>query len=531
MDGAAGAVEPRLPGQKIAFYTLKLSISESQIIWSHRWGDIERNGEATLDLSARDQIDLMTELLHVLLDRAAAEQDGEYRKDVDGVLLRLTRHLGAHLHQVLFGNEDLRAALHAALKQTEPEDDSGGLVRIELNFLDRGRSHACWPWEYLCLPDTPQEPWAGKFLGMLARLALNRRVSNNSRSPLTGPPKLLLVVSRPTDEGPVDDAALLATLNSLKRDGKIILSTLVEPEPGAYLSRNIKPVATFSAFKYALGQGHDIVHFIGHGRVAFNQIERQIGGELGFVNADGRVHWVPEQELAEAFSQTNSVKLVFLQACESARATPRAHLSSVAMQLARKQIPAVIAMQAKIENAVANSFAAAFYGLLQHDVPIDWAVKEAREALSKFGDTQRLAFGLPVVYLSDYRGLSAPSPPSAQTPSNRRATEQPETVAIKPSLLDPSCPLCGFALDEKQRKKKRCPGCGLLMRCESCDLPFEQRDPRELYCGECGAQIDSPFARSAPVPATSLSAEVVSTDSTDPLAHALRDRYPVPQGS
>src|SRR5262249_38609588 len=137
--------------------------------------------------------------------------------------------------------------------------------------------------------------------------------------------------------------------------------------------------------------------------------ERRDIGQLAFVGPDGKPDWRDEAEFASGVGNGNpNLRLVFLQACETALADPRAKISGVAMRLAYKQVPAVIAMQAKVKNQVANTFAGTFYDALWHQVPIDYAVREGREAIRIMeGPSVRdkLAFGIPVVYLSSYLGL------------------------------------------------------------------------------------------------------------------------------
>ena len=100
------------------------------------------------------------------------------------------------------------------------------------------------------------------------------------------------------------------------------------------------------------------------------------------------------------------MKLAFLQACETASAAapdPYVSFSGVARQLAALGLPAVIAMQYRIKAELATAFADAFYdALITENKPVDMAVEAGRQAIGDVHDDRdRLAFGLPVVYLSD----------------------------------------------------------------------------------------------------------------------------------
>ena len=132
-----------------------------------------------------------------------------------------------------------------------------------------------------------------------------------------------------------------------------------------------------------------------------------MGGEDGAV-----VDWV--DNFASLACGSDALKLVFLQACESALADPHTPISAVAHDCADKGVPAVVAMQAKIENRAANEFACKFYETLAEEKPVDYAVKEGREALSELlkRREQSLAFGVPVLYLRSYGNLIGPNRPN-----------------------------------------------------------------------------------------------------------------------
>jgi hypothetical protein len=178
------------------------------------------------------------------------------------------------------------------------------------------------------------------------------------------------------------------------------------------------------------------------------------------------------------------LRLVFLQACESALADPRANISGVAMQLAHQNIPAVIAMQAKVQNGVANAFAAKVYSMLSRRLPIDLAVKAGREEIGNIqglSESQKLAFGVPVVYLSNYGGLFD------------RARD-----AVDPELLPPKCPCCLHPLNEAVRRDSICSRCQVTLRCKECERPLSDPDPLGCYCTKCGGRVPPRVSGPAP---------------------------------
>jgi hypothetical protein len=197
-----------------------------------------------------------------------------------------------------------------------------------------------------------------------------------------------------------------------------------------------------------------LVHFIGHGRHLSGH------GELAFSNPNGTPNWVPGQWFAERVYGVQSIKTVLLQACESAASDPYVAFSGVAATLADFGIPAVIGMQYRVALDAAEKFARAMYQALANDLPIDIAVKAGRSALSRMpNEWSRRCFGLPVLYLSQYKALT------------RRAT-----------TLRGQQQLTTKANGDPRATSGRCPNC----RAEFA--------PGDLYCGECSEALP-PYCR------------------------------------
>jgi hypothetical protein len=75
----------------------------------------------------------------------------------------------------------------------------------------------------------------------------------------------------------------------------------------------------------------------------------------------------------------------------------------VARTLVRKELPAVIAMQAPISDGAARTFAYEFYGALADDYPVDAALSEARKAIYRQGN--ELEWGIPVLFMRSADGM------------------------------------------------------------------------------------------------------------------------------
>jgi hypothetical protein len=154
--------------------------------------------------------------------------------------------------------------------------------------------------------------------------------------------------------------------------------------------------------------------------------------------------------------------------------------------LAARNIPAVVAMQAKVKNIVANTFATAFYKSLGEQKPIDRAVRAGREAIREGPDRVKLAFGVPVLYL--LRGHGPLIPTLAEAKRSKEPGPESTSQSAAPSLNVEMCPTCKYTLTARERTLAVCPECGLRLRCKKCKHPYDRPD-RQNFCGNCEAAV------------------------------------------
>ncbi len=157
-------------------------------------------------------------------------------------------------------------------------------------------------------------------------------------------------------------------------------------------------VATLDALQDALLDGPDVLHFTGHG--GFDEVA---GGFLVFDDGHGNPQMVDAEVLA-AYLRGSNVRLVILNACDSARSDPADSFAGVAPRLVQAGLPAVVAMQTYLPDPCAPVFAAACYRALADGQPVDTAVTAGRVAL--FGHAPMAAFwSIPVLYLAADDGI------------------------------------------------------------------------------------------------------------------------------
>ncbi len=149
---------------------------------------------------------------------------------------------------------------------------------------------------------------------------------------------------------------------------------------------------TLDALQDALYDGPELLHFIGHGGY-----DAAGGGFLWF-EEDGRPVRVDGEALA-ALLRGSSVRLVVLNACESARSDPSDTFAGVAPRLVQAGVPAVVAMQAALLDRAALRFSAAFYRAVAALAPVDAAVTAGRQALFA-REPEDPGWAAPVLFLS-----------------------------------------------------------------------------------------------------------------------------------
>jgi hypothetical protein len=465
---------------------LKLNVTSNDILWSLSNGVAQKDslipvdsGRVSFEISALDTstINLLIEQLQFLADIIRDFQiQEETRTDASTILSELVVVLGENLYKTLF-----RSKIHDVL--TKALQKKGlSLLRIELEF--ENKTLASWPWEYLY--GSREEYFMRGFLAERTELVLNRRLYPGVLTVKLNnpPPKVLLIVSRPLGPNKVKCDTVIKAVERLRDDGVIHLTELIEKEEKLAIGQQI---VTRENVRKTIGdfQPH-IIHFIGHGQCTDK------GGQIAFVKEGWEEHWISEEDFATLAGGSKDLKLVFLQACESALPNPYDNVLGMARQLAAKNIPAVVAMQYKVENEIANTFACNFYEALVDGQSVDLAVKAGRDAIKDDPEYQNHAFGLPVLYLSSYENMiqkRAAQKPKRTIPTRVSGSVVPGGNAL-PATEYISCPACKAS---NSPISKYCNKCGeRLMRfvlvCQFCKA--KQENPVEgIFCDKCGKRL------------------------------------------
>lgn len=287
--------------------------------------------------------------------------------------------VGQRLFDKLFADSALRAAWAEVRGQVRRR------VRLWID-VPVPELHAL-PWELLyedtlisADADTPfsryraaREPWGG---------AVEDR-----------PIRVLAVLSNPEDLE--DEPYNLPPLN-LDAERTALIEALSAMEAQNQIQLDFLPLpATLTQIEQALqsAPGYHILHYVGHG--AFNRRREQ--AMLYLQDAEGYTQIVPDEDFTAMLKrQSQPPRLVFLAACQSAKpSTTRGYLG-LGPKLVEAGVPAVVAMQDKIEIETARRLAQAFYGRLAEHGLVDCAMNEARSQLVTAG---RPDAAVPVLFM------------------------------------------------------------------------------------------------------------------------------------
>ncbi len=285
-------------------------------------------------------------------------------------------------------------------------------LRIRLRLKDVPEL-ACLPWEYL------YDPNDGSFLSHSSNTPIVRYMDMLKPIRALGvkpPLRILVMISSPTEEQRLDAAQeyekLKDSVGSLERRGAVVLERLEKATLADLQTRLTK-------------QDIHIFHFIGHG-----QYDEEVKeGFLIMEDEGGRGFPVSGELLATQLREHHPLRLAILNACEGARTSLTDAFGGTAQSLVGQRIPAVVAMQFKITDRAAITFASKFYQMIADYYPVDAALAQARLAIRSEGN--HLEWGTPALYMRSSDGHIF----ARESATMRRPTLPPTTF---PDTADPT---------------------------------------------------------------------------------------------
>lgn len=146
-------------------------------------------------------------------------------------------------------------------------------------------------------------------------------------------------------------------------------------------------------------QAWNVVHFIGHGEVSQEgTFKIRLSGD----EASDAEYWMEAETFSSLFYE-HPPRLVVLNCCLGAAASPVRTLSGLGPSLLKAGVPAVVAMRYEIPDRVALDFANTFYrDLLVGEQPgrVDLAITNVRRSLYRNQGEYARGFITPILYLA-----------------------------------------------------------------------------------------------------------------------------------
>ena len=325
-------------------------------------------------------------------------RDGAWNQELDKQI-----ELGQALADLLMPEPDVRQLYYRSLDWVSEHDDLGLRVRLRLP-----RELSPFPWEYMHVQRVGGERTARGFLARHPGVSIVRHeaLPIPARWFAAGQRQRVLVVMA-TPDG-------LDRLTYLPDEQRQIRSVLagvqaVEAEYVPDLSEVFGtgqiPSARLGQMLSALETQTDILHFSGHGAFAREPSAHfdilQGWGSIVLARENNQPLEVSADELV-GFVGHRGIRLVVLGACETAATDPLHAWSGVAVSLLAGEIPAVVAMQFKVDDKLTALFMGQFYKALAGGDPIDQAVFQGRQRMRLQmleEDSTAIDWVAPVLYL------------------------------------------------------------------------------------------------------------------------------------
>ncbi|MFI5792189.1 CHAT domain-containing protein [Streptomyces sp. NPDC051677] len=244
------------------------------------------------------------------------------------------------------------------------------------------------PWEYMI------DPAYDDYLALHVPVVRDLRLMNPiTPAPLDLPLRVLGISALPTDLPPLE------AQQEREQIAQILRQDSSEKVDFHWLSGD-----RWQDLRRALETGTwHVLHCVCHG--GFDEVGAE--GYIQLSGDDGSAMRLHARDFRRLVHSTSQLRLVMLNACESAVSGPENAFTSTAAALVTAGVPAVVAMQYEITDRAAFTFASSFYERIAEGVPVDRAVTSARDDVKVRLGT--LEWATPVLFLaSDTAQIFAP---------------------------------------------------------------------------------------------------------------------------
>lgn len=268
--------------------------------------------------------------------------------------ISMAEKLGAKLFNFAFGGT-IRDCFSQCRDRWEA-DNQGIRVRLDLTNVPE---LITYPWEFMWNADDGFLAW-NSYYPIIRYLPGNRPTRPLSLSIKGNEPlRMLVFVANPQRGFPLD----------IERERDHLQNALKETVDKGLLTIRWLDHASIERLEYEIINSRPhIIHYIGHGGVDEDQ-----GGYISLEGTSAPHEHLFGDQLAVMLRDCRSTQLVVLNTCRGAQIANGDPFSSIAMQLAKAQVPATIAMQYEISDSSAVLFSQFFYKYLA----MGWSIYEA----------------------------------------------------------------------------------------------------------------------------------------------------------
>lgn len=313
--------------------------------------------------------------------------------------------LGERLTDRLLPEDQVRDLFKEAVKKAGR--DKG--VRLRLLILEPRLAQL--PWEFSYLQVHRGEKDRTNFLVLNPQISLVRHEALPEAHPsLAGatPEQLRLVAALANPKG----------LQQLQlKDEKRVIERALRDFNVEGVTIEWEPFiedATPDDLRRALQSKADLFHFAGHGEFQEQDVDANTGEAVGVGSivlvrdkGTGEPFWLNARDLA-LYLQQAGVRLAVLGACESGRRDGISAWTGIAPALVERGMPAVVAMQYKVDDKLAIAFSQMFYTSLASGLSVDEAVSAGRLAMLGKSGEDDMDWGVPVLYMRSVDGIIFP---------------------------------------------------------------------------------------------------------------------------
>jgi len=316
--------------------------------------------------------------------------------------------LGSGLFDAVFRNEVLVAWSRS--KDAVRQEGRGLRLRLRLTSAP---ALAAMPWELL------YDKSSRMFYAQSDRTPVVRYLD------VISPPRPLTV------QGPLRILAIIASPHGLprldvEREWATICDALADKERAHLVHVDRLPAPTIGELQRWLRHNEvHVLHFVGHGYFD----DRLQDGMLMFTDPGGRAVPVSPAVLGTHVRDHDPLRLVVLNACQTARVDDADPYSGMAQGLIQQEAAAVVAMQFPISDDAAIVFTREFYGAVADGEALDQAMASARKALLAGHSAE---WATPVLFLRAADGQVFDRVKEPELPATPRALLAPPEPKSEP---------------------------------------------------------------------------------------------------